>query len=86
MWLPKSARVVQLAGGSAHVLGIPNNFIVSDALRADEYAWNAYPYFKTIANNQPFFKDKFEIVVSSMHLNDAGTTNNVFELNERQLN
>ena len=49
------------------------------ALELHEKAWNAYPYCKTVMTNE-YMKDKFSIVLETMHLADAGTTENALNL------
>lgn len=103
---------------------IPN---VSEALRADEYAYNAYPFCKTVIENREYFNEAFQvnsvsqsvihfcqpypyiyfksiydtelpanihqsvslylfqIEISSYHIPDMGTSDNIFELDESEL-
>ena len=51
-------------------------FCPASALRVDEKAWNAYPHCKTVITN-PFLGERFEIIIETVHLPDAGTTENV---------
>lgn len=48
----------------------------ASALKLEEKAWNAYPRCKTVLSN-PFLGDRFELTIETIHLADAGTTENV---------
>ncbi|KAK9510294.1 hypothetical protein O3M35_005111 [Rhynocoris fuscipes] len=47
------------------------------SLEIHEEAWNAYPYCRTVLTNPNYMKDKFVIIVETLHLPDRGTANNV---------
>jgi len=53
------------------------------SLEAHEEAWNAYPYTRT-RYSCPLM-EKFCVDVETRYLNDAGTTDNVFNLPEKEL-
>jgi len=55
------------------------------SLEFEEYAWNAYPYCRTILKNEAYMKDKFEIKIESMHCADKGTQENVHKLDAESL-
>ncbi|KAG8234848.1 hypothetical protein J437_LFUL014697 [Ladona fulva] len=46
------------------------------SLEIHEEAWNAYPYCKTVISNPRYMKDKFVIVIESLHLPDGGNREN----------
>jgi hypothetical protein len=50
------------------------------ALELHEEAWNAFPYCKTVVTNPAYMKENFFIKIESIHLPDAGTTENAHEL------
>uniref|UniRef100_A0A8D8X7N9 Phosphatidylinositol transfer protein alpha isoform n=1 Tax=Cacopsylla melanoneura TaxID=428564 RepID=A0A8D8X7N9_9HEMI len=50
------------------------------SLEIHEEAWNAYPYCKTVITNPNYMKEKFLLVVESLHLPDKGHQENVHEL------
>lgn len=51
---------------------------------AEEMAWNTYPKCKTVITN-PFLGVRFEINIRTVHLNDAGETENAFNLTKEEL-
>ncbi|EFO18609.2 phosphatidylinositol transfer protein [Loa loa] len=55
----------------------------TNALKAHEEAWNAYPHTKT-RYSSPFL-DRFNIEVETKYYNDAGNQENVFELTDDEL-
>lgn len=55
------------------------------ALEIHEEAWNAYPYCKTVITNPNYMKDKFIISIETLHVGDAGDSNNVHELPPEKL-
>ena len=57
----------------------------SGALELQEEAWNAYPYCKTVITNPGYMKEKFVIRLETYHYADRGTTDNIHELSEDQL-
>lgn len=54
-----------------------------EALQIHEKSWNAYPYSRTVYSN-PFMKSNFHLVIESLHVNDAGTTENIHRLPAEQ--
>uniref|UniRef100_A0A069DYB7 Putative phosphatidylinositol transfer protein n=1 Tax=Panstrongylus megistus TaxID=65343 RepID=A0A069DYB7_9HEMI len=55
------------------------------SLEIHEEAWNAYPYCRTVLTNPNYMKDKFVIIVETLHVGDRGMSPNVHELNEEKL-
>ena len=55
------------------------------AFELKEEAWNAFPYCKTVMTNPKYMKDNASSTIESMHVEDRGKTENVFQLNEDQL-
>jgi len=55
------------------------------SLEFEEYAWNAYPYCRTILKNEAYMKDGFEIKIESMHAADKGTQENIHMLDPETL-
>lgn len=53
------------------------------ALRVEEEAWNAYPYTKT--RYKCPFVEKLYLEIETRYLNDAGETDNVFNLTSSEL-
>ncbi|OIR57679.1 MAG: phosphatidylinositol transfer protein [Amphiamblys sp. WSBS2006] len=49
-----------------------------------EEAWNSYPACKTVQTND-FLGKKFKITITTKHLADNGTSENVHELGEKEL-
>jgi len=56
----------------------------SKALWLHEHSWNSYPYTKTEYRSE-FFDKKFSMVVESIHLPDAGTSDNALNVDEKTL-
>uniref|UniRef100_A0A1I8IA24 PAZ domain-containing protein n=1 Tax=Macrostomum lignano TaxID=282301 RepID=A0A1I8IA24_9PLAT len=52
----------------------------SGSLEMTETAWNAYPYCRTVVENPGYMKENFFIKIESMHVQDAGTQQNVHQL------
>lgn len=50
------------------------------SLEVHEEAWNAYPYCRTVITNPNFMKDKFVVIIETLHSNDRGDKHNVHEL------
>ncbi|XKL65129.1 hypothetical protein PGB90_005215 [Kerria lacca] len=48
-----------------------------NCLEIHEEAWNAYPYCRTIITNPGFMKDKFVIIIETLHAPDRGDGENV---------
>ncbi|KAE8744697.1 hypothetical protein FOCC_FOCC008700 [Frankliniella occidentalis] len=46
------------------------------SLEIHEEAWNAYPYCKTVITNPHYMKEKFMLVVETLHVPDSGKSNN----------
>lgn len=55
------------------------------SLEIHEEAWNAYPYCKTVITNPNYMKEKFLLIVESLHLPDKGEKENVHELPPEKL-
>ncbi|GLV37018.1 vibrator [Carabus blaptoides fortunei] len=55
------------------------------SLEIHEEAWNAYPYCKTVITNPKYMKEKFIIVIETLHVDDRGQQNNVHELSADKL-
>ncbi|XP_026293040.1 phosphatidylinositol transfer protein alpha isoform isoform X1 [Frankliniella occidentalis] len=55
------------------------------SLEIHEEAWNAYPYCKTVITNPHYMKEKFMLVVETLHVPDSGKSNNVHELPPEKL-
>lgn len=54
-------------------------------LEIHEEAWNAYPYCRTIITNPSFMKDKFIIIIETLHAPDRGNEENVHQLPPEKL-
>ena len=59
---------------------LPSNMLI-----LVEEAWNCYPFCKTVLTNGYLDKDKFKIVIESMHLPDNGSTDNALRLTAAEL-
>lgn len=59
---------------------LPSNMLI-----LVEEAWNCYPYCKTVLTNGYLDKEKFKIDIESMHLPDAGTTDNALAMSPAEL-
>ncbi|XP_065223435.1 phosphatidylinositol transfer protein beta isoform isoform X1 [Planococcus citri] len=46
------------------------------SLEIHEEAWNAYPYCRTIITNPNFMKEKFFIIIETLHVGDRGFSEN----------
>jgi hypothetical protein len=46
-------------------------------MKVHEEAWNSYPYCKTVITNPGYLKSDFKIVFETLHVDDAGNSNNV---------
>ena len=57
--------------------------LILGAFVVKECAWNAYPYTKTKFTISSF--EKFSISIETRFLSDAGTTENVFNLEKDKL-
>ncbi|XP_065223437.1 phosphatidylinositol transfer protein beta isoform isoform X3 [Planococcus citri] len=55
------------------------------SLEIHEEAWNAYPYCRTIITNPNFMKEKFFIIIETLHVGDRGFSENVHELPQDKL-
>lgn len=55
------------------------------SLEIHEEAWNAYPYCRTVITNPKWMKEKFQLVVETLHVNDIGDSENVHELPPEKL-
>jgi hypothetical protein len=54
-------------------------------LEMHEEAWNAYPYCKTCVNNPDYMKENFYIRIETLHIADNGKSENVFNLDKKEL-
>lgn len=59
------------------------SIIPEAALRVEEEAWNAYPYTKT--RYKVPFMEKFSLEIETMYLDDAGDSENVFDMSPTDL-
>ncbi|XP_019763845.1 phosphatidylinositol transfer protein alpha isoform isoform X4 [Dendroctonus ponderosae] len=50
------------------------------SLEIHEEAWNAYPYCRTVITNPGYMKEKFKLVIETLHAPDMGLQENVHEL------
>ncbi|XP_066251748.1 phosphatidylinositol transfer protein alpha isoform isoform X1 [Euwallacea similis] len=50
------------------------------SLEIHEEAWNAYPYCRTVITNPGYMKEKFRLVIETLHAPDMGNQENVHEL------
>jgi len=57
-------------------------FAPKGSLEFEEYAWNAYPYCRTIVKNEAYMKDDFEIKIETVHAADKGTQENAHKLDK----
>lgn len=55
------------------------------SLEIHEEAWNAYPYCKTVISNPHYMKEKFLLVIETLHVGDKGDQHNVHELPPEKL-
>ena len=55
------------------------------SLEIHEEAWNAYPYCKTVISNPGYLKEKFYIIIETMHYGDNGVSENIHELSPEKL-
>jgi len=60
-------------------------FVPSDSMVLIEEAWNAYPHCKTVLINGYLVKDKFRIIIETMHYPDNGVTDNTLSLPPKDL-
>lgn len=70
---------------ASKVPGIVRAMLPSNMLILVEEAWNCYPYCKTVLTNGYLDKEKFKIDIESMHLPDAGTTENALAMSPAEL-
>ncbi|GBP05477.1 Phosphatidylinositol transfer protein alpha isoform [Eumeta japonica] len=57
-----------------------------NSLESHEEAWNAYPYCKTVIMNPKYMKENFRVIIDSLHLQDAGNSENVSQILEPKFN
>ncbi|XP_056640485.1 phosphatidylinositol transfer protein alpha isoform isoform X1 [Diorhabda carinulata] len=50
------------------------------SLEIHEEAWNAYPYCRTVITNPGYMKEKFKLVIETLHVADKGNQVNVHDL------
>nr|XP_022338913.1 protein retinal degeneration B-like isoform X2 [Crassostrea virginica] len=67
----------------SHLPGWFRAILPKSALRVEEEAWNAYPYTKT--RYKCPFVEKLYLEIETRYLNDAGETDNVFNLTSSEL-
>ena len=67
---------------ASHIPWAVQKMLPADAMVLVEEAWNAYPHCKTVLTNGYLSKDKFRIIVESMHLPDNGSTENALNLSK----
>ncbi|EUB64358.1 Calpain-7 [Echinococcus granulosus] len=67
-----------------HIPGWLRAVIPNAALRVEEEAWNAYPYTKT--RYRVPFMEKFSLEIETRYLDDAGESENVFDMSPADLN
>ena len=70
---------------ASHIPYVVKKMLPEDAMILVEEAWNAYPHCKTVLTNGYLSKDKMRIIVETMHLPDAGQTENALGLSKEQL-
>ncbi|KAL5962415.1 Calpain-7 [Taenia solium] len=68
----------------SHIPGWLRTLIPDAALRVEEEAWNAYPYTKT--RYRVPFMEKFSLEIETKYLDDAGDSENVFDMSPAELN
>ncbi|VDK38637.1 unnamed protein product [Taenia asiatica] len=68
----------------SHIPGWLRTLIPDAALRVEEEAWNAYPYTKT--RYRVPFMEKFSLEIETRYLDDAGDSENVFDMSPAELN
>ncbi|VDM18600.1 unnamed protein product [Hydatigera taeniaeformis] len=68
----------------SHIPGWLRTIIPDAALRVEEEAWNAYPYTKT--RYRVPFMEKFSLEIETRYLDDAGESENVFDMSPAELN
>jgi len=64
---------------------ILKTFVPSDSMVLIEEAWNAYPHCKTVLINGYLAKEKFRVIIETMHYPDNGGTENVLNLPAKEL-
>lgn len=55
------------------------------SLEIHEEAWNAYPYCRTVITNPKWMKEKFTLIIETLHSDDIGEKENVHELPPEKL-
>jgi hypothetical protein len=70
---------------ASKVPGVARAFLPAKSMVLVEEAWNAFPHCKTVLVNGYLSLDKFKIDVETMHLPDAGETENAVGLSEAEL-
>lgn len=70
---------------ASHIPYVVRKMLPEDAMVLIEEAWNAYPHCKTVLTNGYLSKDKFRIIVETMHLPDTGDTENALNLSKDEL-
>jgi len=56
-----------------------------ETLNVQEYAWNAFPYCRTVLKNKDFMKENFTLKIETMHVQDKVDIENIHQLSKEQL-
>lgn len=70
---------------ASKVPGYLRAMVPADSMMLIEEAWNAYPHCKTVLINGYLAKEKFRIVIETMHFPDNGHSENVLHLKDKDL-
>jgi len=70
---------------ASKVPGFLKTFVPTDSMILIEEAWNAYPHCKTVLINAYLLKEKFRVIIETMHHPDNGHTENVLNLPAKDL-
>lgn len=70
----------------SRIPGFLSAFCPEDSMVLIEEAWNSYPHCVTVIVNGYLAKNKFYIAIESMHLPDAGTSENALKISNNELN
>eukprot|EP00835_Amoeboradix_gromovi_P002751 NODE_162_length_16547_cov_0.334326.p5 type:complete len:254 gc:universal NODE_162_length_16547_cov_0.334326:6332-7093(+) len=69
---------------SSKVPALIRTLAPSGSLEVHEEAWNCYPWCKTVLTN-PYMKDKFKLVIQTIHHNDDGSVENIHAISDQDL-
>ena len=75
-------KIVAFSDKVYYVGSILSTFFPQKSLKFREQCWDSYPTCKTEVKNE-YFGSNFDIEINSIHLPDAGTTENPFNLPPR---